>query len=139
MIVDVARLTVWEWYKLRRRWMPYILVAVAVVLTQLLMWLGYSAYHNQTMQQVFSGGSSSYGFSTEVDGELVEMVELSGHPWYVGCQFHPEFTSNPRDGHRLFEAFVRALTQSFWPRASRQKAEREFWMSAREWAVQAFA
>ncbi len=73
MIVDVARLTVWEWYKLRRRWMPYILAAIAVLLTQLLMWLGYSAYHNQTMQQVFSGGSSSYGFSTEVDGELVEI------------------------------------------------------------------
>ena len=73
MIVDVARLTVWEWYKLRRRWMPYILAAVAVLLTQLLMWLGYSAYHSDTMQQVFSGGSSSYGFSTEVDGELVEI------------------------------------------------------------------
>ena len=39
------------------------------------------------------------------------MVELSGHPWYVGCQFHPEFTSNPRDGHRLFEAFVRAAVR----------------------------
>ena len=46
--------------------------------------------------------------ATTADGELVEMVELSDHPWYVGCQFHPEFTSNARDGHRLFEAFVRA-------------------------------
>ena len=73
MIVDVARLTVWEWYKLRRRWMPYILVAVAVLLTQLLMWLGYSAYHSERVQQVFSGGFSSYSFATEVDGELVEI------------------------------------------------------------------
>ena len=73
MIVDVARLTVWEWYKLRRRWMPYVLVGVAVLLTQLLLWLGYSAYHNETMQQVFSGGSSSYGASVEVDGEIVEV------------------------------------------------------------------
>ena len=46
--------------------------------------------------------------ATTADGDLVEMVELSDHPWYVGCQFHPEFTSNARDGHPLFEAFVRA-------------------------------
>ena len=46
--------------------------------------------------------------ATTGDGELVEMVELSDHPWFVGCQFHPEFTSTARDGHPLFEAFVRA-------------------------------
>ena len=42
--------------------------------------------------------------------DLCEMVELSRdtHPWFVGCQFHPEFTSNPRDGHLLFKAFVEA-------------------------------
>ncbi len=39
---------------------------------------------------------------------LCEMVELPAHPWFVGCQFHPEFTSNPRTGHPLFIAFVRA-------------------------------
>jgi CTP synthase len=39
---------------------------------------------------------------------LCEMVELPEHPWFVGCQFHPEFTSNPRKGHPLFTAFVRA-------------------------------
>ncbi len=42
------------------------------------------------------------------DGKLVEMIELSDHPWFVGCQFHPEFTSNPRDGHPLFTGFIRA-------------------------------
>ncbi|HEX7381330.1 MAG TPA: CTP synthase [Nevskiaceae bacterium] len=42
------------------------------------------------------------------DGELVEIVELPDHPWFVGCQFHPEFTSTPRDGHPLFEGFIRA-------------------------------
>ncbi|QKT02349.1 CTP synthase [Ectothiorhodospiraceae bacterium 2226] len=42
------------------------------------------------------------------DGTLVEVVELADHPWYVACQFHPEFTSTPRDGHPLFEGFVRA-------------------------------
>jgi len=40
--------------------------------------------------------------------ELCEMVELPDHPWFVGCQFHPEFTSTPRDGHPLFKAFVEA-------------------------------
>jgi len=40
--------------------------------------------------------------------ELCEMVELPDHPWFIGCQFHPEFTSTPRDGHPLFKAFVEA-------------------------------
>jgi CTP synthase len=39
---------------------------------------------------------------------LCEMVELPGHPWFVGCQFHPEFTSTPRAGHPLFKAFIQA-------------------------------
>jgi CTP synthase len=42
-----------------------------------------------------------------VDG-LVEIVELPGHPWFIASQFHPEFTSTPRDGHPLFSGFVRA-------------------------------
>lgn len=40
------------------------------------------------------------------DSNLVEMIELSDHPWFIGCQFHPEFTSSPRDGHPLFTGFV---------------------------------
>ncbi|MBT0960374.1 CTP synthase [Denitromonas iodatirespirans] len=40
--------------------------------------------------------------------DLCEMIELPDHPWFVGCQFHPEFTSNPRHGHPLFTAFVKA-------------------------------
>jgi CTP synthase len=43
-----------------------------------------------------------------MDGNLVEVVEVVDHPWFVACQFHPEFTSTPRDGHGLFEAFVGA-------------------------------
>jgi len=39
---------------------------------------------------------------------LVETIELKDHPWFIACQFHPEFTSNPRDGHVLFTAFVKA-------------------------------
>jgi CTP synthase len=41
-------------------------------------------------------------------GNLVEMIELKQHPWFIGCQFHPEFNSNPRDGHPLFVSFVEA-------------------------------
>src|SRR5690554_1061123 len=43
-----------------------------------------------------------------VDGELVEVVEAPDHPWFVACQFHPEFTSTPRDGHGLFTGFIKA-------------------------------
>jgi CTP synthase len=42
------------------------------------------------------------------DGNLVEVIELPDHPWFIGCQFHPEFTSTPRDGHPLFAGFVQA-------------------------------
>jgi CTP synthase len=44
--------------------------------------------------------------------DLCEMVELPDHPWFVGCQFHPEFTSNPRTGHPLFIAYVKAALES---------------------------
>ncbi|HEY9016908.1 CTP synthase [Thiomicrospira sp.] len=42
------------------------------------------------------------------DGHLVESIEIPDHPWFVACQFHPEFTSTPRNGHPLFSAFVQA-------------------------------
>ena len=45
---------------------------------------------------------------TSPDGRLVEIVELPGHPWYVGCQFHPEFKSRPDRPHPLFQGFVAA-------------------------------
>ncbi len=43
--------------------------------------------------------------------DLVEMVELEDHPWFLGCQFHPEFKSTPRDGHPLFTGFVTAAIE----------------------------
>ncbi len=43
------------------------------------------------------------------NGELVEMVEVKDHPWFLGCQFHPEFKSRPMDPHPLFTEFIRAL------------------------------
>jgi CTP synthase len=52
-----------------------------------------------------------------MDDSLVEVVELADHPWFVACQFHPEFTSTPRDGHPLFSGFIRAAREK---RASEQ-------------------
>jgi len=48
---------------------------------------------------------------SEAAGDLCEMIELPQHPWFFGCQFHPEFTSNPRRGHPLFVSFVRAAIE----------------------------
>ncbi len=47
---------------------------------------------------------------TSVDKKLVEIIELADHPWFIGCQFHPEFTSKPRTGHPLFVSFVKAAS-----------------------------
>ncbi|MEO0345044.1 MAG: CTP synthase [Pseudomonadota bacterium] len=53
-------------------------------------------------------GSAGLVFSGLSEDDLVEMVELPDHPWFVASQFHPEFTSNPRDGHPLFSGFITA-------------------------------
>ena len=45
---------------------------------------------------------------TSPDGTLVEMVEIPQHPWFLACQFHPEFKSKPLDPHPLFRGFIRA-------------------------------
>jgi CTP synthase len=45
---------------------------------------------------------------TSPDGTLVEMIEIKGHPWFLGCQFHPEFKSRPMNPHPLFREFIRA-------------------------------
>ncbi len=47
-----------------------------------------------------------------MDETLVEMIELPNHPWFLGCQFHPEFTSTPRAGHPLFTGFIEAALRS---------------------------
>ena len=46
-----------------------------------------------------------------MDGTLVEVIEVPDHPWFVSCQFHPEFTSTPRDGHPLFTGFIKAALE----------------------------
>jgi CTP synthase len=45
---------------------------------------------------------------TSPDGDLVEMIEIKDHPWFLGCQFHPEFKSSPMEPHPLFREFIRA-------------------------------
>ena len=52
---------------------------------------------------------------TSMKDGLCEMIELPGHPWFIGCQFHPEFTSTPRSGHPLFKSFVQAALNQAKP------------------------
>ncbi len=67
--------------------------------------------NNNYLDALQSAGLRIAGRS--IDGALVEVVEVPDHPWFVACQFHPEFTSTPRDGHGLFTGFVNAaLTQA---------------------------
>ncbi|HHJ12887.1 MAG TPA: CTP synthase [Gammaproteobacteria bacterium] len=63
-------------------------------------------FNNQYREVLERAGLTIGG--TSADGSLVEMVEIEDHPWFLACQFHPEFTSTPRDGHPLFTAFVEA-------------------------------
>lgn len=56
---------------------------------------------------------------TSPKGDLVEIVEIGDHPWYLGCQFHPEFKSRPMDPHPLFKAFIKAALENSGRRAIR--------------------
>ncbi|MFO7705854.1 MAG: CTP synthase [Halopseudomonas sp.] len=62
--------------------------------------------NNNLLAELEAGGLKVTGRS--VDGALVEVIEVDDHPWFVACQFHPEFTSTPRYGHPLFSGFVQA-------------------------------
>jgi CTP synthase len=62
--------------------------------------------NNNLLPKLIDAGLIVSGRS--IDGALVEVIEAPDHPWFVACQFHPEFTSTPRDGHGLFEGFVKA-------------------------------
>jgi CTP synthase len=76
-------------------------------------------FNNRYMDRLQQAGLTFSAFSA--DG-LVEVIELADHPWFLACQFHPEFTSNPRDGHPLFSSFVgaaRACQGLKLPRAAR--------------------
>ena len=55
---------------------------------------------------IISSGLDVVG--TSIDGKLVEMIEITDHKWFLACQFHPEFTSNPRDGHPIFNSYIKS-------------------------------
>lgn len=63
-------------------------------------------FNNHYRERLEATGMAVVGMSA--DGSLVEMIELPDHPWFIACQFHPEFTSTPRDGHPLFTGFIAA-------------------------------
>ncbi|MES9939972.1 MAG: CTP synthase [Candidatus Thiodiazotropha sp. 6PLUC2] len=63
-------------------------------------------FNNSYLDDIVTAGMKVSGRS--VDGRLVEIVEIPEHPWFVACQFHPEFTSTPRHGHPLFSGFIEA-------------------------------
>jgi len=65
-------------------------------------------FNNHYLEELAAAGFTFSGFSA--DG-LVEFIELRSHPWFVASQFHPEFTSTPRDGHPLFAGFVGAARE----------------------------
>jgi CTP synthase len=65
-------------------------------------------FNNHYLEELSAAGMAFSGFSG--DG-LVEFIELPAHPWFVASQFHPEFTSTPRDGHPLFAGFIRAARE----------------------------
>ena len=62
--------------------------------------------NNNLIETLTANGLSVAGKS--VDKMLVEVIEIKDHPWFIGCQFHPEFTSDPRKGHPLFSGFIKA-------------------------------
>ncbi|MEQ1558747.1 MAG: CTP synthase [Methyloglobulus sp.] len=66
-------------------------------------------FNNQYVERLEKVGLRFSGKS--IDGRLVEVIEIPNHPWFLACQFHPEFTSTPRRGHPLFSGFVRAAAQ----------------------------
>jgi len=63
-------------------------------------------FNNRYLDPLKDAGLRFCGWS--LDSKLVEIIEIPDHPWFVGCQFHPEFTSTPRDGHPLFRGFIKA-------------------------------
>jgi CTP synthase len=63
-------------------------------------------FNNAYRQQLEEAGLIVSG--TSPDGTLVEIIELADHPWFLGCQFHPEFQSKPMQPHPLFRDFIKA-------------------------------
>ena len=67
-------------------------------------------FNNDYIERFTTKGMVLSGVSP--DGRLVEIIELKDHPWFLGCQFHPEFKSRPMDCHPLFKGFIKAALQN---------------------------
>ena len=70
MIAQVLRLTRWELFKVHKRWMPWILLGMVVVITQIILWGNYAAYHSDTIQSLLSSGTSYSVVAPTDDGTV---------------------------------------------------------------------
>jgi len=80
-------------------------------------------FNNNYRETLENAGLTISG--TSIDNNLVEVIEVKEHPWFIACQFHPEFTSTPRDGHPLFTSYVataRELKMSTSDKSKQKKA-----------------
>ena len=83
--------------------------------------------HRYEFNNAYRGICTRHGMrvsGTSPDGELVEIVEIEDHPWFLGCQFHPEFKSRPTEPHPLFKAFIGAALKekrSLFPYAAEER------------------
>jgi CTP synthase len=66
--------------------------------------------NNTYLDRLAEKGLQVVGWSA--DHSLVEIIEIPNHPWFVACQFHPEFTSRPRGGHPLFTGYIQAAIEA---------------------------
>ncbi len=124
MIAGVLRLTGWEWFKLRRRWMPWILLGVAILLAQFSLWFAYAAYHNESLQEVASGGSSAFTNTYEVDGQTVSVG--------VTCidvadgRLPPELDKLTEEDRESFSAAMEVFAESCGNTLARDELRQEF-------------
>jgi len=79
--------------------------------------------NNNYLERLEAAGMRFTGQS--MDGNLMEVVEVPAHPWFLACQFHPEFTSTPRDGHPLFTGFIKAAIERSTQQQNDRKEELE--------------
>ena len=79
--------------------------------------------NNEYLESLEKSGLVVSGASP--DGKLAEIVELANHPWFVGCQFHPEFTSKPTSAHPLFRGFIKTVIEQASQRPSAETGEKK--------------
>ncbi len=87
--------------------------------------------HRYEFNNAYRGICTRHGMrvsGTSPDGELVEIIEIEDHPWFLGCQFHPEFKSRPTEPHPLFKAFIGAALKekkSLFPYATEERGDKK--------------